>query len=82
MSFACRMDCQSAIWHQIYIKFGHEYVLVWVFVYSAVLFIVATILSMIYQLSVHKLVVRVLDKVYPSIKKIYIQVEDRFLSLK
>lgn len=76
------MYCRSAIWHQIYIKFGHEYVLVWVFVYSAVLFIVATILSMIYQLSVHKLVVRVLDKVYPSIKKIYIQVEDRFLSLK
>lgn len=74
--------CRSALWHEIFIEFGHEYVLMWVFVYSTVLFVGAAILSMIYQLTVHKLVVRIFDNVYPFAKKIYTQIEDKILALK
>lgn len=67
--------CRSALWHEIYIRFGHEYVIGWVIIYSIALFIAAAIVSMVYQETVHILVLQILDKAYPAAKKLYMKIE-------
>ena len=73
--------CRSALWHEIYIRYGHAHVLVWVLIYSTALFIAAAIVSAVYQKTVHVVVVKILDRAYPVAKKLYLKVEDLAIKL-
>ena len=68
--------CRSALWHEIYIRFGHDHVLIWVVIYSTALLIAAAIVSAVYQNTLHILVLKILDKAYPAIKKLYSKAEN------
>lgn len=68
--------CRSALWHGIYIRFGHEHILTWVLIYSTALFIAAAIVSMIYQKTEHVVVAKILDRAFPMVKKLYMKAEN------
>lgn len=67
--------CRSAVWHEFYIRFGHEYLISWVFAYSIALFVISAIISITYEKTVHKLALRTLDIMYPFVRRAYMRAE-------
>ena len=74
--------CRSAMWHEIYIRFGHDHILIWVLIYSVVLFALSVLVSMIYQKTIHKFVLLTLDRAYPVMDKVYLKAESFVLGIK
>lgn len=72
----------SVLWHEIFIRYGHQYVIAWVFIYSVVLFLIVTAFSAIYQRTLHQIVLRMLDKVFQAAKIVYKGFESCILKIR
>ena len=55
---------RAKIWNLIYINFGYDLLFVWIAIYTVTLFIVATLIAALYNLTLQKLVHKLSDKIY------------------
>lgn len=67
------------MWNYIYNQFGYEYILLWVFVLTVIVFSFGLIASIIYKSTIQKAVTIVCDKFYPLLQKIYQTIERNIL---
>lgn len=69
------------IWHQIYINFGYQYIICWVFLLTIAIFIVSAIVSFIWSKTGQILVHKTCDKVYPLLSKILQYIETKIFKV-
>ena len=69
------------MWNYIYNQFGYEYILLWVFVLTVIVFSFGLIASIIYKSTIQKAVTIVCDWLYPILQKIYRIIEKSILEL-
>lgn len=62
---------RTKIWQWIYNIFGHNYVLLWVIIYTILLFIVSCLVALIYKSTLQKLVHFIADKIHQFLTKLY-----------
>lgn len=66
--FRCYIRPQ--IWNYIYTSFGYNLLFVWIGIFTIVLFLLATLISTLYNVSLQKLVHKVSDKIYTLLAKL------------
>ena len=74
-----RKYCRPAIWNYVYQNFGYRYVVIWVFVISIVVFIFGLTGSVVYSLTIKKIVSKSLDHIYDWARDKWLALEGRLL---
>lgn len=74
-----RKYIRTIIWEWIYKNLGYNLVLVWILVFAVALFIASLIASILYDISLKKLVHLISDKMLELIKRITFKITDRFI---
>ena len=72
------------IWHYLYEKIGYNYIFIKIIMFSIILFIVSTIVSYIYSITIAKLVNRMIEKIYNGkrIHQIYNNLENKLINIE
>ena len=78
-----RNHIRPQIWHLIYNRFGFYHVFIEILLFASALFIISMVLSIIYKLTLEKLVNSVIEKMLKSshIKSFYEKVENKILKM-
>ena len=69
------------LWQKIYENFGYTHVFTWIIIMTAAIFICSVLLSIVYERTLHKLIVKISDRAYISLVKIYNKIEQQLVRL-
>lgn len=74
-----RKYVRPIIWEWIYNNMGYNYVIIWILIFAISLFFASLIVSILYDVSLKKLVHIISDKLLNLIKRITFKITDRFI---
>ena len=71
------------IWHYIYEKIGYTYIIIETILYALLLFIISSIISYVYKITLDKFTDKLIEKIFYSnkIKNIFIKIENKMFML-
>lgn len=76
-----RTYIRPQIWNYIYTNFGYNLLFAWIAIYTILLFIVAVILSFLYNVSLQKLVHKQSDKIYNLLARLIDWCQTRLINV-
>ncbi len=76
-NFLFRSYYRPAIWHWLYETYGYSHVVLLALAYSALLFLAAVLVSILYKETIHRLLVPAAKKLYSLLAKCWRRIEDR-----
>ena len=74
-----RTYTRPAIWQWLYMTFGYSHVVLLDLAYAVVLFLASVAVCVIYKQTLQKIVSRIADKLFVSLSKVYIRLEDKLV---
>ena len=72
---------RTLLWHEIYVRFGHDHILAWALTMAACLFVASAIICFVYSKTIQKLTHVVSDKLYVALQKFYRLIEKKVFKI-
>lgn len=78
-NFFVRRYLRPEIMLRVYNKFGYDRIVLWVIIIAIAIFVVSVILSSIYKAAVKPIIDKIADKLFVSLRKLYLTIEKRIV---
>ena len=72
---------RPAMWNYVYTHYGYDHILRWIGFLVFVIFVFALLSSMVYQVSFHKLTIKICNRLYPKLSQIAVSFENRIMKI-